>query len=363
MDVSAKITGIKYTPFLCRRLSTESIYNLEEALLKRGTFILNIDEKCQIALSRWTSAKRSRTYPHSRVYDSLQFPGKKVTVIPLYKDEGKKGDRDYLQWDTISLMSLLGIHTIISYYVDAVPSTRKVKKITKQTFDVEHVKSEMYALLSYQSDALHWNLSQINKVGALGQRALDSYQKISKKLGIEMHSKEAAQKRIDVLLKGKQNFMNLSRSLAKEAQSRESVTIQPKEKLSGQKATITIRNYLGGYYYFTCDEVKIEQNKVFLVEGKNSNKSLLPSPGDIIEGLVKMILFANLHEVTIGSKEYLPVAVLKLTGNKRFSTELLKRSQRERLQLLKKEAQENNFQVFIDDMNLEDIHDLQSQER
>ncbi len=75
------------------------------------------------------------------------------------KDEGKEGDRDFLQWDTISLMSLLGVYTIISYYNCAEKSSRYRNKITNQRFDIEHLKKEISKLLSYQSDALHWNLS------------------------------------------------------------------------------------------------------------------------------------------------------------------------------------------------------------
>ncbi|HHT9124188.1 MAG TPA: hypothetical protein ACFYD6_00030 [Candidatus Brocadiia bacterium] len=355
MDVSAKITGIKYSPFLCRKLDTFSISHLDDALTNAVSFILNIDKKRQIAVSWWVSAKRTRSYPYARVYDSLIFPGKKVTIIPFVKDEGKEGDRDFLQWDTVSLMSLLGVYTIISYYSNAEQSSRYKHKITRQRFDIVHLKEDIYNLLSYQSDALHWNLAQIEKVGELGQKALDSYAKISKNLGVEMHSKTSAEKRIRLLLKGKEAFMELSRGLAKNAQNRESVTVQPKERLSGIKATLTIKNYLGGYYYLTCDEINIEKETIYLIEGKHSKQSLIPSLEDIKDGLVKMILFTNLKEVEIGGKEYLPVAVLKLTSDVKFSKEELRDSQLELLQLLKKESKENSFKVFINDMSLEDI--------
>ncbi len=56
--------------------------------------------------------------------------GKKIRIIPIYKDEGIGGDRDYLQWDTISLMSLFGVHVIISYYIFAQRHPRRADKIT-----------------------------------------------------------------------------------------------------------------------------------------------------------------------------------------------------------------------------------------
>ncbi|HRR17832.1 MAG TPA: hypothetical protein P5332_02090 [Ignavibacteriales bacterium] len=107
MDVSAKITGIKYSPFLCRDLRVYDISDIDSALSQDGSFLLNVDDKNRVALSWWVSAKRTRSYPYARVYDTLSFKGKKITIIPIFKDEGKEGDRDFLQWDTISLMSLL----------------------------------------------------------------------------------------------------------------------------------------------------------------------------------------------------------------------------------------------------------------
>src|SRR3989338_5409744 len=187
-NISAKIKGIKYAPLLCRELNTFSFSELDKALSSDATLILKIDDKNQIALSWWRSAKRTRTYPYSRVYDSLSFAGRKVTIIPIVKDEGKDGDRDFLQWDTISLMSLLGVYVIIAYYNDATQSSKYDKKITEQSFDIGYLKNQINNLLSYQSDALHWNLSQIDNIAEIGKKALDSYDKISQKVGVEMHS-------------------------------------------------------------------------------------------------------------------------------------------------------------------------------
>jgi len=352
MDVLAKITGIKYSPLLCRKLNEYQISELEKALSKDGTFILSIGKNKQVALSWWVSSKRTRSYPYARVYDSLGFQGKKITIIPIVKDEGKEGDRDFLQWDTVSLMSLLGIYTIISYYSSAERNPRYLHKITNQRFDITHIKEEINNLLCYQSDALHWNIAQIEKVGEIAKKALYSYDKISKRTGVEMHSKKFAEKRLNKLLKGKEYFMNLSRNLAKKAQERESETIQPKEKLLGIKATLTIKNYLGGYYFFTCDEVLIKKNTIYLIEAKHSKQSLIPSLEDIKDGLLKMILFTNLKEVKIDKREYNPVAVLKLTSNLKFKKEQLRISQLESLKLLKAEAEKNHFLVVLNDTNL-----------
>ncbi len=347
MNIFAEITGIKYTPFLCRELNTFQFDELDKALAKEATFILEANNKKRLAVSWWVSAKRTRSYPYARVYDSLSFAGKKITIIPIVKDEGLEGDRDFLQWDTISLMSLLGVYVIISYYKEAEQSQKYKNKITNQRFDTEQIKSEIKKLLSYQSGALHWNLEQISKVGELGKKALTAYDKISKKLNVKVHSATSAEKRIEKLLEGKETFMCLSRELAQKAQQRESITLQPKEKVEGHKATITIKNYLGGYYYFTCDEAKTEKSQVLIIEAKHTKGKNMPSLGDIKDGLLKMILFTNLKNVKIDNKEYKALPILKLTTENHFEFSGLSKSEQKMLKLLEKEAKTNNFKIKI----------------
>lgn len=346
-SITAKIKGIKYTPLLCRKLHAFSFNKLDKALSKESTFILKIGDKNQIALSWWVSAKRTRSYPYARVYDLLSFTGKKVTIIPIIKDEGKDGVRDFLQWDTVSLMSLLGVYVIIAYYSDATQSSRYGKKITKQRFDISYLKSQITKLISYQSDALHWNMAQIDDIVKIGRKALDSYEKISQKLGVKMHSKDSAEKRIDELKKGKEAFITLSRNLAEMAQKRESITVQPKESLEGIKGPITITNYLGGNYYFTSDEVELHGKDIRLIDAKHTKDDKLPSLGDIKDGLLKMILFTNLEDVKKEKQQFNPVPILKLTTGDKFKFETINKSQKEMLAILKKEAETNNFGILL----------------
>ena len=273
MDINAIITGIKYTPLLCSKLETVDFNELEAALARRAVFILNIDKKDNIALSWWVTPKRTRSYPYARVYDSLGFSGRKVTIIPVWKDEGKDGESDFIQWDSVSLMSLLGIYVIIAYYVKAKHSTRYDNKITKQEFDISYIKHKIQELKSYHSDALHWNLEQLEKISELEQTALNSYKSISQCLAVEMHPAQNVQQKINKLHGEIKAFMALSRKGAEQAQKRELVTKQPKEKLTREKAAITIRNYLGGYYCFTADEAWMEQDKLYICECKHSARS------------------------------------------------------------------------------------------
>ena len=345
MIVTAEITGLKYVAKLGRVLEKFQLSSLAQALSSQAAFLLDMDDGKTLAVSWWVSPKRTRSYPYARVYDTLAFAGKRVTIIPVFKDEGGDGDRDFLQWDTVSLMSLLGVYVIIGYYKSARRNVKYENKITDQRFDAGHLKTQLGELIHYQSDALHWNLSQIDKIGELAGRAFSAYIEISGKLKVQMHSSSSARKRISSLVKGKQVFMVLSRKLAEKAQGREIVTVQPKEKLAGAKAAITIRNYLGGYYFFTIDEARKEDGKILLIEGKHTRGDHLPSLDDIKDGLLKMILYTNLKNVQVDSKETVSLPVLLLTTGENHKAGAY--ASEPSFQQLKSEARTNGFQIVL----------------
>lgn len=347
LEITATVTGIRYTPTLCRQLPVFDWEHLGQAVSECASFILKTKVPGSVAVSWWVSPKRTRSYPYARVYDTLGFAGKKATIIPVVKDEGKDGDRDFLQWDTISLMSLLGVYVILAYYVQARRNTNYENKITDQTFDFSEIRERLEELSSYQSDALHWNLEQADRVGEMTKRAYEVYEGIARKLGVEMHSRKSAERRIEQLLKGKKEFVELSRMLAEKAQKRESVTTQPKERLSKRKAVLTIDNYLGGRYFFTADEAWIEKGRLYLAEGKHSKGSRLPSLEDIKDGLLKMALFTNLKNVKVRGRACAHSAVLKLTTGEGFNRRTLTRAQLEMVDGLVEEAQANGFRILL----------------
>lgn len=110
-------------------LDEYSFDQFKKGKVSKSQFLLRIKDQL-LAISRWVSPKRTRSYPYVRVYETLRFKNR-LTIIPLVKDEGIGGDRDFLQWDTVSLMSLLGIYVIIAYYNSAEPHTRPKYQNTK----------------------------------------------------------------------------------------------------------------------------------------------------------------------------------------------------------------------------------------
>jgi hypothetical protein len=314
MIITARIKGIKYTTCLTPELEIICYKNFDIQTcpsccrVQGGNFVFN--------LSKWVSPKRTRSYPFERVYNTLNG-NKKITVIPIIKDEGCRGDRDFIQWDTISLMSLLNVYVILGYYDKARINPRNSQKITSQQMNNDYIKEKIREISTYHSSSLHWNIKEITEsLPGLIDNVIKSYNNISKVLNVNFHSPTGIEKFQAQLAKGAKNFMESSRQQALMAQNREYLTVQPKEVLKTlTKAKINISNYLGGLYHLTTDEIEISNNKLYLIESKHSKSSKLPSISDIKDGLLKMILYSNLEEVMIDEEEYIPIPVLKLTSS------------------------------------------------
>ena len=361
MNITGSITGIKYKIILAHELQKIELdaFNINDS----PSACVVINDVNSFAISKWVSPKRTRSYPYERVYNTL-LVSKKITVIPIVKDEGAKGDRDFIQWDTVSLMSLLDVFVVFAYYIDA---EKLGEKISNQQFDNQYVLEKIKEIGQYHSSALHWNLNELNTgFYTLIDKVKDAYTDIENKTSIKLHNFVGLERFKTKIGKDVLTFMDFSRGKAKEAQSREFVTVQPKENLSTvSKGKITIKNYLGGQYFFTVDEIKISNNIVHLIESKHSKNSILPSKGDIKDGLLKMILYANLSKVIVNDIEFESEAILNLTSNTLvngitsgnseseindfFLTNNFSENQMSFIKNLFEEANENNFVVSINE--------------
>lgn len=312
MNIVGKITGLKYKILLSEELKEIDIKDFDINEIPSACLVT--DDQNIFAISKWVSPKRTRSYPFERVFNTLHI-SKKITVIPIVKDEGAKGDRDFIQWDTVSLMSLLDVFIIFAYYNKA---DRKNQKITNQQFDNEYVLSKIKEIEHYHSSALHWNLNELNtNLHNIIDKVKSSYLNIEELKGVKLHNVSGLDNFKEKIGKDVSLFIAFSRDKAEKAQLREFVTRQPKENLTTlSKAKITIANYLGGQYFLTVDEVLLTEDKILLIEGKHSKNAVLPSKGDIKDGLLKMILYCNLSEVSVDGNLLKSEAVLSLTSSK-----------------------------------------------
>lgn len=312
-EVSGNVEKIKYKQSVNDKLR-ESAFGNFDINKAQGAFLVN-DGKEIIAVSRWISPKRTRSYPYERVYDTLAHAGKKVAIIPVVKDEGLGGERDFLQWDTISLLSLLDVHVILAYYDSAEKNMKRNDQITSQKFDNNYIKARLAEIFSFSGNPREWNERETKQLKNVFEKAKLSYQRISKETGTYLHDSTALDELINYA-ETPQKFLEFSRKKSQKAQGREFVTDQPKEALSTDtKAKVTINNALFGKYFFTCDETKIENKTVYLIEAKHSVRGKMPSKNDIKDGFIKMMLYTNLADVKIGATPFNSKAQIRLTAN------------------------------------------------
>ena len=311
-EISGSVEKISYKQFLGDKLKESKLENFD-INKAQGAFLLN-DGKRTIAVSRWISPKRTRSYPYERVYDTLTHDGKRAAIIPVVKDEGLGGARDFLQWDTISLLSLLDVHVILAYYDAAEKNTKRADQITAQKLDNAYITARLKEIFAFEGTSRQWNEREAEQLKAMFEKAKLSYQTISKDTKTYLHDADALDELIEYAATPKK-FIEFSRAKSREAQTREFVTEQPKEALSTDtKAKVTINNALFGKYFLTCDETKLDGRTLYLIEAKHSVRAKIPGKNDVKDGFVKMMLYTAMTNVRVGAKPYQLKVQIRLTS-------------------------------------------------
>lgn len=289
---------------------------------------IKMEDKSVIAFSRWSSPKRTRTYPFSRVYDTYSHNGKIITVIPVVKDEGR-GERrndtnlDRINFITLSWMNLMNVYVILAWYEKAERVTDF--KITNQHLANDYIRNQISEIVQYKLDAHHWNREHFaNDFIPVYRKAIESYQRIAREQNVAMHDYISHERFIDSVksevspdLLDLQKYKDLTLRRSKMSASSEVVTLHRLEYLQtgSVKGLLEIQNNLGGIYYLTVDEVLFMQDgSVTLQESKNASNTILPSKDDIKDGLFKLLLFSSISELS-AEQQTIPFQVcLRLTG-------------------------------------------------
>ena len=371
LRIQGRIEAVKYT--------TSQIIALDETDYKdlnvndHSTILIAMDDQNKMALSRWTGPKRTRTYPFASVYDTYGFSGKRITVIPIIKDEGSDTNNDRINFITLSWMNLLNVYIILAWYEAA--DKRSKTRITNQSLNNEWVLRKIREISNFQLDAHHWNNEHfINDFSHVLNKAVNSYQKIEKELNVTLHRSSDHYSNFinnfysfnDINKISLPKFAEYTLKRSRMAAAREVQTIHELELLQDNsiKAVFELRNNLGGEYFLTADDVYTRGDTLIIQEANNSTKSPLPSNSDLKDGLFKIILYSNLHKVIIGDKPYPAKAQIRLTGigiqgklqlpdngNKLeefVSINCLSETYIERINWLNEEAKLNRFQVIIE---------------
>lgn len=311
------IKGITYKTYLVDELKEISLNKFD--INQANTFGLIKSPTTEIAYSQWVSPKRTRSYPFARIYNTYNA-SKVITIIPVIKDEGQDGDRDRIQYSTISWMNLLNIYIVLAYYETAHKSNKRgqsnKQKLTNQQFNTEFIKSQIDQILAYHQSALHWNKNLFEeRFVQIFKKALDCYDSISRTTGVMIHPRQGMDSYLQRVIEEFEEFKDISLKGSQRASKREALTSHKLEYLiDGLKATFNIENYLGGVYYLTPDEIFHENDIYIIQESKNTSRESLPKLPDIQDGLFKLILFSNLDSLSLNGEAVSFITKLKLTG-------------------------------------------------
>ena len=318
------IRDATYTPYLIPNQFSE--YNISQFDVNQaqvyGLINLGVSGN-NLAFSKWVTPKRTRSYPFARIYNTYHLNSKKVTIIPIIKDEGAgTQNNDRINFITFSWMNLLNIYIILAWYEDAERKPNTTDRITNQILNAESVREKLLEVSRYQMTALHWNTTHFEKdFESIYLNAVAGYKKISREENVAVHS---LANHLQTLEKFKMDghfsltsFKEATLPRSYEAAHRESLTEHMLESLEeNTKGVFHISNYLGGQYHLTADEVYWEDDQLIIQESKNSSKGKLPAEDDIKDGLFKLILFANMEQVSVDQRANVQfVTRLKLTGN------------------------------------------------
>ena len=377
--IKAKIEKLTYRAGSSMRESNLKEYSLKDFDVNEAAAsgIIEIDNKNKIAYSKWVTPKRTRSYPFARIYDTYSFGGKRITIIPVIKDEGigaskNKSNNDRINFITLSWMNLTNVYVILAWYSDA--EKQSDYRITNQKFDVKYIKEKIKEISEYQLDAHHWNNQHfIKDFRGVYEKAVSSYEQISQKLSVQLHPSSGHNTFLKKIIDNSnsklislEQFASETLAKSKMAAAREVVVKHKNEYLSldSEKLVFEIKNNLGGSYFLTADEIIIDEDKKQLViqEAKNATSEKIPKGADIKDGLFKILLFSQIKTIYLDDVKYDYKVSLKLTGCLSSSIRLpntqkeidlfaakenISKSDKASIVMLNEEATENNYEVEI----------------
>lgn len=356
--IEGKVGNQKY--IFTSKPDLEEIPFVEAMKDKKRSFLSKFSNGEKIAISVWTTPKRTKTPPWPRVYSTLPYPRKKISIIPVQASYGLYGDKNIIQPATISWITSFGVYVIIGVYTNADkkpkgkqsananPSKKSTKGkmvFTDFQYDLIEIENQITNIITGNIEIHDWNQMQIKKIPELLYEATEH----NKRLG----------KELDVIV---QNFRNIERDLVSwkqdyskflsdhdeksiSAQNREFKSSQKLEKVPGKKGKVDIDVPDFPKLHLTADsmEVDVNQKIITLLEGKNT-KDKLPSKDMVVEQLVKLMIFKKC-DFQINNKSFQKRLVCYLTGKGKSSDSDIKYMYQD----LIKECQVNDIEFRFND--------------
>lgn len=265
---------------------------------------------------KFTTPKRTRSFPFARTFELLSSSNKKLAFIPIVKDEGRV-QCDYLGLETVAILNAFGVYVIISYYSDAAAKTNKDGKITitNQKLSFKEIAEEIKRIHERNVSPKEWNREMVTKFPFYLKKAMEAYESIRKKLnypaGVFSSVTQIPKYLQTISEDGFDEYLEMRDGWKKKSQASDLLTIQPKEdvikSLKNVKLDVTFEDNLGlGYpvaFHASPDEAMAFNNKIVFIE-KKRNESFQ----NIEEHIFRMIMFERL-KFDLSAKVYFMLGV------------------------------------------------------
>ncbi len=287
-----------------------------------------------LAYAKWVSPKRTQNSPLARTYHTYanheanhdatheanhdathtdtttrSNPAKKLTIIPVIKDDGREGEIEKIQASTIAWLTLLNTYIVLGYYDQADRKKDSDRnKLTNHRFNNDFIRSQIQDIAASPLTALQWNQHLLSeRFTDIVRRALDAYWEISDRTGVKIHAYTGMDQYRDAVL------AEFGASQTKE--SRKAPIAQAfRYKGSSTTATFCVQDEWGGLYGIAPDEIVPIDDTYILQESKTALRKALPDLSEIQESLCKLILYSNLDTLQLNHQPIEFSTRLKLTG-------------------------------------------------
>jgi hypothetical protein len=305
--------------------------SFKQAMNDNKKSFLSEFENNEVAISVWTTPKRTKTPPWKRVHNTLPFKGEKISIIPVQASYGLYGDRNILQPSTISWMSSLGIYVIVGVFVRAdstekgatSANTKEGKKSTegklvfeKFQYELDEIENQINRIITESPKIQSWNQEQLKQMPILLQRATEINKQLGSELGVKVQNFKILDKKIKSWVQDFVKYLLDHDKKSISAQNRESKSSQKLENVPGNKGKIEIDIPNNPKLHLTADMMEIDQNGklITLLEGKNSSNKKFPEDTMVYEQIVKLILLKNCN-FKFNGNPFKTKLICSLTGN------------------------------------------------
>ena len=322
--IDGVLSDDRYRHYWKKALIELDIIDAQNSKNKKNIFLYRHDDDLAV-ISVWTSPKRTKTNPLPRVFSTLGHSGKKITIIPVLKEEGVSGEQNLIHANTVYWMSSLGVYVIIGYYTKAIlgtvgkqssnakegkPSNEGKPKFADQVLNLNDIRRQINLIMTGNSDVNIWNSRQIQQIPKLLQKSIETYEEMGikhnvplKKQALEKKKKKAQVWGMDIRIM----FDDFTRDEIA-AQNRETKTDHKHEDIPedyGGKGKFNIQCRESEILYLTADAVSIDEDSkvITITEAKNTTKKDFPSDDDIRDDLMKLMLFKK-SKFTIKGEKY-----------------------------------------------------------